>query len=105
MQIRNMLIKNYLHQLGYSWLQLASRLPYLLSQPYRNFKLFKNFAAPFPDMTSDATDDRSELICFLGGAEILLMLFRAVKSSIGRTAVVRNSAVAGSRICECPGSG
>jgi hypothetical protein len=30
-------------------LQVAARLLYLFRQPCRDFKLFKNFAAPFPE--------------------------------------------------------
>jgi hypothetical protein len=64
------------------------KLPYLFRQAYSNFKFFKNFAPPFPDMTSDATDVRSEVICFLGGGEGSLTLFGPAESSSNRTALL-----------------
>jgi hypothetical protein len=100
-QIRNMLIKNYLHQLSCC---SHPRLPYLFRQPHRNFKLFKNFAAPFPKYNSDATGAQSEVNCFLAGGEVMLTLFGAVKSSITGTALLCSSALDCSLVRERPGS-
>jgi hypothetical protein len=84
--------------------QLPSRLPYPFRQPYSNFKFFKNFAPPFPDMTSDATDDRSEVICFLGGGEGSLTLFGPAESSSNRTALLCGNTAYCSLVCERSGS-
>ena len=46
---------------------------------------------------------RYDRLEFTSSAEVLLTLFRAVKSSINRTALVWGSAVAGSRVCERSG--
>ena len=47
---------------------------------------------------------RVEITCSSMSDKVLLVLLRAAKRAIGRTVVVCGSAVAGSRICECPGS-
>jgi hypothetical protein len=47
--------------------------------------------------------DRLEVICSSWAAEVLLMLFRAVKSSIVRTALLCSSTLRCSVVCERPG--
>ncbi len=48
--------------------------------------------------------DRSEVFSSSSSAEVLLMLFRAAKSSIGRIALLCSSALHCSLVCERPGS-
>jgi hypothetical protein len=82
---------------------MPSRFPYLFRQPYRNLKLFKNFALPFPNNDNDAIDDRgSAVTCFLGGDEVLLILFRVANSSISSTALLCSSALHCSLVSERP---
>jgi hypothetical protein len=51
----------------------------------------------------DATDDRLEVTCSSSSAEVVLMLSRAVKSSIGRITLLCSSALDCSFFCERPG--
>jgi hypothetical protein len=51
----------------------------------------------------DATDDRSEVTCFLGGDEALLTLLRAAKSPITRIALLCSSGLHPNVVCERPG--
>lgn len=51
----------------------------------------------------DATDDRSEVTCFLGGDEALLTLLRAAKSPITRIALLYSSGLHPNVVCERAG--
>jgi hypothetical protein len=95
-----MLIKNYLHQLGCSWHRVCCTS---FARAYRNFKLFKNFAAPFPKYNIDATGAQSEVNCFLAGGEVLLTLFGPAESSTNRTALLCGNTAYCSLVCERPG--
>src|SRR6266487_997549 len=50
-----------------------------------------------------ATGDGLEVTSSSSSGELLLMLFRALKSSIARAALVCRSAFDCSLVCECPG--
>ena len=84
--IRNLLITNNLHQFYYIGIPCA--------------------ATSVGDSTRliDATGDRLEVNSSSASGAVLLMLFRAVKSSIGRTTLLCSSALDCSLVCERPGS-
>jgi hypothetical protein len=100
MQICNVLIKNYLHQLGCSWHPVC-RTSFASCTEISNFS--RTLLRHFRRTISDATDDRSEVTCFLGVAEALLKLLRAVERSISGIALVCGGALDCSFVYERPG--
>jgi hypothetical protein len=96
--IRNMLIKNYLHQLGCSWHRVCCT-SFGRRREISNFSrtLLRHFRS-----TIDASGGQSEVDCFLAGDEVLLTLLGPAKSSICRTALLCSSALACSLVCERP---
>jgi hypothetical protein len=99
-QIRTMLITNYLHRLDCSCHRVCRTF---FASRTEISRFLRTLLRHFRITISDATGDRSGVICSLRCAEALLTLFGAAKSSISCAALVCSSAVACSGICERPG--
>jgi hypothetical protein len=96
-----MLIKNCLHQLGCSWHPVC-RTSFAGRTEISSFS--RTLLRHFRRTISDATGAQSEVTYFLGGDEVLLTIFGAIKSSITRIALVCRSGVHPNVVCERPGS-
>jgi len=101
MQICNVLIKNYLHQLVCSSHPVC-RTSFASCTEISNFS--RTLLHHCRRTISDATDGRSEVTFFLGVAEALRKLLPAVERSISGAALVCRSPFACSLVCERPGS-
>jgi hypothetical protein len=99
-QLRNVLIMIDLHQPGYSCHPVC-RTSFASRTEISRFS--RTLLRHFRITISDATDDRSGVTCFLGVAEAMLKLLRAVERSISGIGLVCNSALACSLVCERPG--
>jgi hypothetical protein len=92
-----------LHQPAYSWHHPVCRASFASRTEISRFS--RTLLRHLRITISDATGAQSEVTCFLGGGEALLMFFRAVKSSISGTALLCSSALHWSLLCERPGPG
>jgi hypothetical protein len=99
--IRNMVIKNYLHQLGCSWHRVCCCTSFTRRTEISNFS--RTLLRHFRSTINDASGAQSEVTCFLAGAEVLLTLFQAAKISISRIALLCGNTAYCSLVCECPG--
>jgi hypothetical protein len=59
-----------------------------LSPTVQKFQVLQELCSLISGMISDATDDRSEVACFLGGGEVLLTLFGPAERSSNRTVLL-----------------
>jgi hypothetical protein len=98
--IRNMLIKNYLHQLGCSWHRVCCTS---FARRTEISRFSRTLLRHFRRTISDGTGAQSEVTCFLAGGEVLVMLSRAAKSSISRIRLLCSSALDCNLVCERPG--
>jgi hypothetical protein len=99
--IRNMLIKNYLHQLGCRWHRVCCT-SFGRRREISNFSrtLLRHFRST---IISDASGAHSEVTCFLAGGEVLLTLFGVGTNSITRFALLCSSTFDCSFVCQRPG--
>jgi hypothetical protein len=99
--IRNMVIRNYLHQLGCSWHRACCYTSFARRTEISNFS--RTLLRHFRSTINNASGTQSEVTCFLAGGEVMLMLFRAAKSSISRLRLLCSSALDCNLVCERPG--